>query len=283
MAVCHRVARDRLNLSNGGSMPTVPEHQASVTQPPKKGAIPSATQPARVLVVDVDGEFHRTLSTHLTDIGFDAVACSSGQAALDCVAMGDSAEVIVMDWSLPETNSLRVVRDLRQRGVTPVILLTDAANEVKVNAKALESGSVDFIDESRRLSILAWRIQLIVEAVRGIPEHPPREMSQIMRIGSLELHFDAKRAHWAGQVIDFTLTEFRMVSQLALKPGEDVSYRELYDLVHGNGFVAGHGIDGYRANVRSFIKRIRNKFREIHPTFNQIRNYSGVGYRWVPV
>jgi two-component system response regulator ChvI len=67
---------------------------------------------------------------------------------------------------------------------------------------------------------------------------------------------------------------------LALKPGEDLSYRELYDLVHGKDFLAGSGADGYRANVRTFIKRIRKKFRDVDTDFDQIHNYAGFGYRW---
>jgi two-component system response regulator ChvI len=39
-------------------------------------------------------------------------------------------------------------------------------------------------------------------------------------------------------------------------------------------------MDGYRANVRTFIKRIRQKFREVDPEFDAIENYAGFGYRW---
>jgi CRP-like cAMP-binding protein len=101
-----------------------------------------------------------------------------------------------------------------------------------------------------------------------------------MRVGTLELRFDINRAFWRSSAIDLTMTEFRMVSRLALKAGDDVSYRELYDLVHGKDFLAGSGADGYRANARTFIKRIRKKFRAVDPTFDQVRNYAGFGYRW---
>ena len=242
--------------------------------PPKKGAAPNAIQPARVLVLDDDDAFHRSLSFHLADRGFDPVACTSGQAALDFVAKGESADAIVMDGRIPDTNSLRALRDLRQRGITPVIFLTETADEVNVTEGAVEGVAMDLIHESRRLSRLAQRIQLVVEAMRG-------NSPQSMRIGSLELRFDIKRARWAGQAIEFTLSEFRMLCQLAIKPGEDVSYRELYDLVRGRGFVAGQGIDGHRTTIRSFIKRIRKKFRAVHPTFDQIQNYPGFGYRWI--
>jgi two-component system response regulator ChvI len=61
----------------------------------------------------------------------------------------------------------------------------------------------------------------------------------------------------------------------------DVSYREIYDIVHGEGFMAGEGEIGFRANVRAFIKRIRQKFRDVDSTFANIKNYPGFGYRWV--
>jgi two-component system response regulator ChvI len=51
--------------------------------------------------------------------------------------------------------------------------------------------------------------------------------------------------------------------------------------MHYEGFIAGYGNDGYRQNVRSAIKRIRNKFRECDPAFAEIGNYTAFGYCWV--
>ena len=71
-----------------------------------------------------------------------------------------------------------------------------------------------------------------------------------------------------------------MVKLLAERPGKDVTYRDLYDVVHGSGFRAGQGSEGYRANVRAAIKRIRQKFKESDADFDRIENYPGFGYRW---
>jgi two-component system response regulator ChvI len=46
------------------------------------------------------------------------------------------------------------------------------------------------------------------------------------------------------------------------------------------GFIAGSGTDGYRANVRSVIKRTGNKFRALDPAFDEIESYTGFGYCW---
>jgi two-component system response regulator ChvI len=67
---------------------------------------------------------------------------------------------------------------------------------------------------------------------------------------------------------------------LASNVGRYVTYRAIYDRLRYEGFAAGNGPDGYRMNVRSTIKRIRNKFRERDSTFDEIENYTGFGYRW---
>jgi hypothetical protein len=50
--------------------------------------------------------------------------------------------------------------------------------------------------------------------------------------------------------------------------------------LHYEGFIAGSSDDGYRGNVRSVIKRIRNKSRDLDPDFAEIENYTTCGYRW---
>jgi len=254
-------------------------NQQTLSPSAAAGGPATAMPRVRILVVDDDDEFRESLSLNLMDEGFAVTTFANGPSALEHVAAGESADVILLDWRMPGMNGLEVLRELRQRGiVTPVIFLTVLSDDIYEEA-ALAGGAVDFIDKSRRLSILVRRIELIAEGQRPLPSASQQQPPQV-RLGALELRFDINRAFWKGSAIDLTLTEFRMVSQLALKPGEDASYRDLYDLVHGKDFLAGSGADGYRANVRTFIKRIRKKFRDVDPGFDEIHNYAGFGYRW---
>lgn len=97
-----------------------------------------------------------------------------------------------------------------------------------------------------------------------------------------DLRFDLKicRAYWKDQAVDLTITQFEIVRLFARRMGENLTYREIYDVVHGEGFFAGEGATGYQTNVRSLIKRIRQKFREIDDSFEAIENHRGFGYRW---
>ena len=231
-----------------------------------------------LLLVDDDDLFRESLGLNLVDEGSEVTSFGNGQDAL-AYLNGGSADVMLLDWRMPELTGIDVLRRMRGTGITsPVIFLTVLSDDIYEQA-ALEGGAVDFIDKARRLPILLKRLQLIAQVGRsGSEPEPVRAPS--LRLGQLMLRFDTNRALWAGRAVDLTLTEFRIVALLAEKAGSDIGYREIYDLVHGKDFVSGQGLEGFRANVRTFIKRIRKQFRDVEPGFDRIENYASFGYRW---
>ena len=100
------------------------------------------------------------------------------------------------------------------------------------------------------------------------------------QIGELTLSHASKRASWRGCDVPLSRNEFEVVTLLAEQAGHDIGYRQIYDTIRGDGFVAGQGEDGYRANVRAMVKRIRHKFVQLDPDFAALQNYPGFGYRW---
>src|SRR5881394_2825461 len=128
-----------------------PEAGASPTSSPSTKQIPARV---RVLLIDDDDEFRESLSLNLMDEGFAVTTFANGPAVLEHVAAGETADVILLDWRMPGMNGFEVLRELRQRGaMTPVIFLTVLSDDIHEEA-ALAGGAVDFIDKSRRLSIL---------------------------------------------------------------------------------------------------------------------------------
>ena len=156
----------------------------------------------------------------------------------------------------------------------PVIFLTALTDQI-YEESALLHGAVDFIDKSRSFTILLKRIELIES--RGAVG--PNER-MLVRVGPLELDGASHRARWKGRELNLTLNEFAIIERLATHGGRDLSYRQIYDTIRGEGFAAGIGDHGYRANVRAFIKRIREKIRAVDGEFTAIENFPGFGYRW---
>jgi two-component system response regulator ChvI len=237
-----------------------------------------ASNMLRVVIIDDDDLFREALGLNLIDEGYEVTSFSS-DGALEYFDAGGTADVVLLDWRVRRVNGIDVLRSLRRAAnATPVIFLTVLGEDIDEEA-ALEGGDTDFIDNVRRLSILMKRRRL--SAAPGLPSAARGHRSgEVLRLGRLELRFDINRASWAGMPIDLTLTEFKIVALLAQRTGEDVSYREIYDLVHGRNFVAGYGDEGYRPNVRTFIKRIRKKLRAVDPEHEHIQNYAGFGYRY---
>ncbi|HUC60740.1 MAG TPA: response regulator transcription factor [Alphaproteobacteria bacterium] len=235
---------------------------------------------ARLILVDDDELFRESLGDNLADAGFEVTVFPGGEPALEHLGAGKGCDIVLLDWKMPEMNGIEVLRRLRQAGLeVPVIFLTVLTDQIYEEA-ALQGGAVDFIEKSRSFSILLKRINLILTGLKGRAAEEPDADAPVFILGALELKRDVSRAFWRGNEVPLSVTEFKMVDLLASRAGRDARYRELYDLVHGAGFAAGYGAEGYRSNVRAFVKRIRQKFRDVDSGFDEIENYSGFGYRW---
>ncbi|WP_089229696.1 response regulator transcription factor [Tistlia consotensis] len=230
----------------------------------------------RILLIDDDDLFRRSLARSLADQDFQVTECNDGQIGLDLLRHDRSFDLIFLDWGMSDRSGLEVMCEIKAVGIgIPVVFLTDRASE-RNEAIALDNGAADFLDKSRSAAVLARRIRILVGSRRG----PRGEAAEVLRVGPLEIQSRKSRAYWNGTPVPLTATEFRVVQLLASRAGEDVAYRAIYDVVHGRGFIAGDGAQGYRTNVRSMIKRIRQKFRELDEGFEAIENYPGVGYLW---
>src|SRR6185369_15576486 len=173
-----------------------------------------------LLLVDDDDLFRESLGLNLIDEGYEVTSFGNGRDALAYIDDGGGADVILLDWRMPITTGLDVLRRIRAAGIAiPVIFLTVLSDDAYEEA-ALEGGAVDFIDKSRRLPILLRRLQLIAEGLR--PTRAAETPPAVLRRGDLELRCDSHRAFWKDVMVDLSLTEFRIIELLAARAGEDI-------------------------------------------------------------
>jgi two-component system response regulator ChvI len=263
---------------------------------PVRPAAPAAIGQAelrRVVLVESDQYYREVLNFELLSQGFAVHAFADGASLLGSLAIVADADLAVLDWDLPNMPGIKLLAQLRQHGVNlPVVFLTGkviAGNEHErcllasreaLNADecmAFDQGAVDFIAKSRDRQVLVRRLRSVVELAKPKPK---TDLPVQERLACGKLLLESSRAYWNQVDVDLTLGEYNIVHLLASKPGNFVTYRAVYDRLRHEGFIAGEGAEGYRANVRSAIKRIRNKFRALDPTFDKIENYTGFGYCW---
>jgi two-component system response regulator ChvI len=261
---------------------------------PSRPVAPAANaEVCRVVLVESDQYYREVLTFELLCQGFVVHAFADGASLLGSLATAIDADLAVFDWDLPKMPGLELMAKLRQQGVNlPVVFLTGkviAGNEHErcllapreaLNAfekMAFDHGAVDFIAKSRDRQVLVRRLRSVVERVKPKPK---TDLPVEERVACGKLRLASSRACWNQVDVDLTLGEYNIVHLLASKAGSFATYRSVYDRLRYEGFISGNGADGYRANVRSAIKRIRNKFRACDPAFDEIENYSGFGYCW---
>jgi two-component system response regulator ChvI len=237
----------------------------------------AADRPIRLAFVEDDDDYREAVSSELTDHGFVVEGFRDGSALLESFAAGAEAEIILLDWTLPGVSGIDLLPRLRRNGIAlPVVFLTGRSQPV-YERLALDGGAIDFVDKARGVPILAQRLRLIADSTKkpiGL------RLSDTFQCGALVLKLAVSRAFWNDRDIDLTVSEFKIVHLLASNAGNHVTYRAVYDCMHYAGFIGGSGENGYRTNVRSCIKRIRNKFHAVDPDFAEIENFQSFGYRW---
>lgn len=186
-------------------------------------------------------------------------------------AVPDS-NILLLNPGLLDADGLEMLERLSELGLQlPVAALAgDTMDELTAT---LDEGSQKRLVE--RLHVIAD----ILNSGGGAQEAAAPEPKSTAH-GHLFLDFKTCSAYWRNEPVNLTITEFNIVSLFASRMGENLSYREIYDVVHGIGFCAGDGTHGYQTNVRSLIKRIRQKFHALDAGFDDIENHRGYGYRW---
>ncbi len=238
----------------------------------------TTTDVIRVALIEDDGDYRRALAEDLSDRGFSVQGFADGASFLQSPDAARDADVVLLDWGLPQTSGIDLLPQMRRRGIRlPVVFLTGRAL-TKYESLAFERGAADFIDKARGVDVLVKRLRRAVETAAGPAAVLPAEKS--MMLVKLVLKPKISRAWWNHVDVGLTVGEYKIVELLASNAGRYVTYRAIYDRMHYAGFVAGSGDHGYRSNVRSCIKRIRIKFRQCDPDFDEIENYMAFGYCW---
>ncbi len=232
---------------------------------------------AHVAVVDDDKAFLQAISANLQTAGYRVTGFGDPVAALAWLTSGAPPDACILDWNMPRLDGITLLQRLRAAEVAIPVMMLTSLREPVYEELAFDRGAVEFVEKTRSPAIILRRLAMVL-AGRGAPA--AEEQVNALAFGALELKVEIKRAQWKGQEVKLSMGEFQVVWLLVSRAGADASYREIYDQMRGDGFLAGQGEDGYRANVRAMIKRIRAKFQTVDPGFDALENYAGFGYRW---
>jgi two-component system, OmpR family, response regulator len=227
------------------------------------------TTPAhRVLVVDDEPNIVDVVTMALRFQGFDVEAAGTGADALAAVA-SFRPDLIVLDIMLPDMEGFDVAQRLgAQRSRVPIIFLT-ARDATDDKIRGLTLGGDDYVTKPFSLEELVARIRSILRRA-GLAEPE----SSLLTFEDVELDEDTREVTRAGEPIDLTATEYRLLRYLLLNPRRVLTRAQLLEHVWDYDF------GGDARVLETYISYLRKKL-DAHgsPLIQTIR---GVGYALRP-
>ncbi|GAA2169510.1 MULTISPECIES: response regulator transcription factor [Glycomyces] len=224
-----------------------------------------ATEPKdRVLVVDDEENIGALLSATLRLTGFEVEVARDAAEALRAAARFEP-DLVILDVMLPDMDGFEVAKRLRAARDLPVLFLT-ARDAVRDRVTGLTVGGDDYVTKPFDLEEVVLRIQAILR--RAKTPAPPED--RVLRYADLELDETVHEVRRAGQPIELSPTEFKLLRYLMLNAGKVVSKSQILDRVWNYDF-GGNG-----RIVESYVYYLRKKIDQVEPAL--IQTVRGFGY-----
>jgi two-component system alkaline phosphatase synthesis response regulator PhoP len=231
----------------------------------------------RILLVEDEPGLLMTLTDRLLSEGFTVETAIDGEAGL-ARALAESFDLILLDVGLPRKNGFDVCRDLRQRGASvPVIMLT-ARGQVVDKVVGLKIGADDYVTKPFEMMELLARIEALL---RRVPQSAagaagdPAAAVDVYQFGLIRADFRRAEVTRAGEPLELSAREFKLLRYLVEHRGATISRDELLDEVWGyNAMPSTRTVDVHIAWLRQKL--------EPNPHYPQfILTIHGLGYKFV--
>lgn len=232
----------------------------------------SIPETKRILVVEDETEIRQLIVLHLKREGFEVEQAGDGEVARQMLTAGQY-DLAVFDWMLPSLSGLELTRWLRKRspnGRMPILFVT-AKTEPEHIASGLDAGADDYLNKPFDTLVLMARVNALLRRREWLEQRDiPAEPSSTLTLGELSMNTQTYEVRLAGQPLELTRSEFRLMESLMLNQGKVLSREALIGLIQGEGVnVVGRTVDTH-------VFGLRKKMGDYGDIIETIR---GVGYR----
>jgi two-component system, OmpR family, copper resistance phosphate regulon response regulator CusR len=220
----------------------------------------------RLLVIEDDKHVAEYLQKGLSENGFVVDIARNGIDGRHLALEGDYA-LVVLDVMLPGVDGFGVLKSLRERKGTPVLMLT-AQDRVDDRVRGLQSGADDYLIKPFAFTELLARIQALLR--RGSAAQASGDGTRL-QLADLTLDLLRRKASRGGQRLDLTAKEFSLLTLLMRRRGRVLSRTELAEQVWDMNFDSDTNV------VEVAVRRLRVKLDDPfeHKLLHTVR---GMGY-----
>ena len=221
------------------------------------------------MIVEDESEIVRALKVNLGGHGFQVDAVGTGVEAIERHGRR-RPDLIILDLGLPDMDGTEVIRQIREGGDTPIIVLSVRGSE-REKVEALNFGADDYLTKPFGVQELLARVRVALRH-SARPESGPEA---VIRDGDLEIDVERRKVMVGGSEVRLTPTEFDLMKVLLAHRDKIVTDRILLREVWGPEY----SNEAHYLHV--YVARLRKKLEEDPRQPRRLVTEPGVGYRFV--
>jgi len=203
----------------------------------------------KILIVDDEEKLAEYLRKGLTEEGFTVEVAYNGADGLHR-ALEVNFDAIVLDRMLPGLDGLALLKALRSRKTTPVIMLT-AVGGVEDRVSGLTAGAEDYLVKPFAFSELVARIHVLIRGKQSASQRTAEPTT--LALYDLELDLIRRKTCRCGIPLNLTVKEFNLLTLLLRRQGQVLSRTTIAEQVWDMNFDSGTNV------VEVAIRRLRTK------------------------
>ena len=216
----------------------------------------------RVLVVDDEPAIRELVELALRYEGYTVTKAATAKEA-QALLTGVRPSIVVLDIMLPDGNGLELAERLRRQADPVPILFLTARDAIADRVRGLKVGD-DYLIKPFAVDELIARVEAVLRRT-AVTTSASRLVFE-----DLELDDDTREVHRAGQFVDLTDTEYRLLRHLMANPRRVLTREQLLDHVWQYDFRGDAGV------LATYVSYLRKKLDALGPPL--IHTVRGVGY-----
>ena len=238
----------------------------------------------RLLLVEDDDHIRMSLRWALEDEGYEVAEAASGEDACRSVATA-APDLMLVDLMLGAMDGFQVIREVRRDHDLPIVVVSARADTHDIVA-ALEAGADDYVTKPFQVKEVTARLRALRRraasaapgASAGDPAvaRPPELVLDPVPVAPLVLRPERGTVHRGADQLPLTLTEFRLLCELAANAGRVLSRQALLERVWEHGFFGDERL------VDVHVRRLRTKVERDPSAPTLVVTVRGLGYRLDP-
>ncbi len=223
-----------------------------------------------ILTADDDPQLLRLVTRNLQLEGYEVIAVSDGQQALEQVEQR-SPDLVLLDVMMPKMDGFTVCQRVREFSAVPVIIVT-ARGQDQDKVRGLDLGADDYLTKPFSVDELLARVRAVLRRTQFTTHESAQALRTTSTIGELTVDYAQHMVLMKDREIALTPTEYRIISYLAQNAGRVVTQDLLLEHVWGIEYV------GESHMLQVNINRLRRKIEDDPPHPRYLLTKVGVGY-----